>query len=125
MYLAKLKNMMSKIETEASSVEKMRNVISLVEKRLDSRGSSIEVINELYKITPREIHLTDMNIDEKHILIIKGGAVAMSDVFKYVKKLEESGMFETVRTTYTTTKKDKDNNEFAEFEISCNYQEQQ
>ena len=123
MYLTKLKNMISKIETEANGVEKMRSVINLVEKRLDSRGSSIEVINEIYNITPREIHLTDINIDEKRTVILKGGAIAMSDVFKYVKKLEESGMFENVRTTYTTTKKDKDNNEFAEFEISCNYQD--
>ena len=52
---------------------------------------------------------------------LKGGGLAMSDVFKYVKKLEESGMFENVKTTYTTTKKDKDT-EFAEFEISCIYQ---
>ncbi len=122
MYLTKLKKMISRIGTEADSAEKMRSVINLVEKRLDSRGSSIEIINEVYKITPREIHLTDINIDEKHTIILKGGGMAMSDVFKYIKKLEESNMFEGVKATYTTTKRDKDNAEFAEFEISCNYQ---
>jgi len=122
-YLAKLKTMISRIETEAGGVEKMRNVINLVEKRLDARGSSIEVITEIYKITPKEIHLTDINIDEKRTIVLKGGGSAMSDVFKYVKTLEGSNMFENVRTTYTTTKKDNNNSEFAEFEISCNYQD--
>ncbi|MFH1189730.1 MAG: pilus assembly protein PilM [Candidatus Omnitrophota bacterium] len=120
-YLVKLKHTISKIGTEADDVEKMRAVISLVEKRLDSRGSSIEVINEIYDITPKEIYLTDINIDEKQSIVLKGGGLAMSDVFKYVKKLEESNMFESVKTTYTTTKKDKDA-EFAEFEIACMYQ---
>lgn len=120
-YLAKLKRMILKIGTEADDVEKMRTVISLVKKRLDFHGSSIEVISEIYSITPKEIYLTDINIDEKQAIILKGGGLAMSDVFKYVKKLEESDMFETVRTTYTTTKKDRDI-EFAEFEISCMYQ---
>ncbi len=121
-YLSKLKHMISRIEAQADDIEKMRTVISLVEKRLDSHGSSIEVINEIYSITPREIYLTDMNIDEKQSIVLKGGGLAMSDVFKYVKKLEESEMFENVKTTYTTTKKDR-NTEFAEFEISCMYQE--
>ncbi|MBN2453429.1 MAG: pilus assembly protein PilM [Candidatus Omnitrophica bacterium] len=120
-YLAKLKSMISKIEVEADDIEKMRAVISLVEKRLDSRGSAIEALNEIYGITPKEIHITDINIDEKQSIIIKGGGYAMSDVFKYVKKLEESGMFENVKTTYTTTKKDRDS-EFAEFEIICSFQ---
>lgn len=120
-YLAKLKRMILKIGTDAEEVEKMRTVISMVEKRLDSRGSSIEVISEIYKITPKEIYLTDINIDEKQTIVLKGGGLAMSDVFKYVKKLEGSHMFENVKTTYTTTKKDKDT-EFAEFEISCMYQ---
>lgn len=120
-YLAKLKHMISRIGTQADDVEKMRTVISLVEKRLDSHGSAIEVINEIYAITPREIYLTDINIDEKQSIVLKGGGTAMSDVFKYVKKLEESDMFENVKTTYTTTKKDRDT-EFAEFEISCVYQ---
>ena len=120
-YLAKLKRMVSKIGSDADDIEKMRALISLVEKRLDSRGSSIEVISEIYRITPKEIYLTDINIDEKQAIVLKGGGAAMSDVFKYVKTLEESHMFETVKTTYTTTKKDR-GTEFAEFEISCMYQ---
>lgn len=120
-YLAKLKGMTAKMEGEADGIEKMRAVIGMVEERLDSHGSSIEVISEIYRITPGEIHLMDINIDENRAITLKGGGFAMSDVFRYVKKLEESDMFENVKATYTTTKRDK-GREFAEFEISCTYQ---
>jgi Tfp pilus assembly PilM family ATPase/Tfp pilus assembly protein PilN len=120
-YLEMLKQKLSKVGAEASGVEKMRTVINLVEKRLDSRGSSIDVINEIYRITPPEIYIIDISIDEKQDVTIKGGAAAMSDVFKYVKILEGSAILENVKTAYTTTKKEKDA-EFAEFEITCSYE---
>jgi len=122
-YLEMLKQKLSKVEVEAGSVEKMRTVINLVEKRLDSRGSSIDIINEIYRITPEQIYIMNISIDEKQDVTVKGGAAAMSSVFKYVKILEESGMFENVKTAYTTTKKEKDE-DFAEFEITCSYQKQ-
>ena len=122
-YLETLKEKLSKVGTEANDVEKMRTVINLVEKRLDSRGSSIDIIDEIYRITPMEIYIMDISIDEKQDVTLKGGSAAMSDVFKYVKILEESDIFENVKTAYTTTKKEKDA-EFAEFEITCSYQKQ-
>lgn len=120
-YLAKLKKTISQIASEAEGIDKMRAVINKVEERLDSHGSSLEFLNEIYRVTPREIYLTDIDIDEKQSVGLKGSGFAMSDVFKYVKILEESEMFENVKTTYTRIKRDKDS-EFAEFEINCIYQ---
>ncbi|MDD5225732.1 MAG: pilus assembly protein PilM [Candidatus Omnitrophica bacterium] len=120
-YLTKLKKTISNIAKEAEGIDKMRVVIDRVEQRLDSRGSSLECLNEIYKVTPKEIYLTDIDIDEKQTVVLKGHGFAMSDVFKYVKMLEESNMFENVKTTYTRVKNEKDS-EFAEFEINCAYQ---
>jgi hypothetical protein len=120
-YLTKLKKTISHIAKEAEGIDKMRGVIDVVEQRLDARGSSLECIAEIYRVTPKEITLTDMNIDEKQTVVLKGRGAAMSDVFKYVKTLEESDMLENVKTTYTRTKNDK-GAEFAEFEISGAYQ---
>lgn len=122
-YLDALKQKLAKVETESAGIEKMRTVIKLVEKRLDFRGYAINIINEIYKVTPEEIYVIDVFIDEKRDVTIKGGSAAMSSVFKYIKLLEKSGMFENVKTSYTTTKKEKDG-EFAEFEITCSYQKQ-
>ncbi|MEI9476842.1 MAG: pilus assembly protein PilM [Deltaproteobacteria bacterium] len=120
-YLTKLKKTISKIAEEAEGIDKMRAVIDRVEQRLDSRGSSLECINEIYRITPKEISLTDIDIDEKQMVVLRGHGFSMSDVFKYVKMLEESGMFENVKTSYTRVKNDKDA-KFSEFEINCTYQ---
>ena len=49
---------------------------------------------------------------------MQGRAAAMSNVFEFVTTLENSPFFENVKTTYTTTKKDKDT-EYAKFEIIC------
>jgi Tfp pilus assembly PilM family ATPase len=120
-YLENLKKTIARIAVEAEGVDKMRAVIDLVEQRLDSRGSSLEFINEIYKVTPREISLTDVRIDEKQMVALKGHGFAMSDVFKYVKLLEESGLFAGVKTDYTRAKNSQ-GSEFAEFGISCAYQ---
>lgn len=120
-YLTKLKRTISKIAIEAEGIDKMRVVIDKVEQRLDSRGSSLECLNEIYRVTPKEISLTDIDIDEKQMVVLRGHGFAMSDVFKYVKMLEESDMFENVKTSYTRVKNDKDA-KFSEFEINCAYQ---
>jgi Tfp pilus assembly PilM family ATPase len=120
-YLAKLKKTISRIASEAGEIDKMRVAIDRVEERLDSRGSSLDCIEEIYKLTPREISLTDIDIDEKHAVVLKGYGSAMSDVFKYVKMLEGSDIFENVKTAYTRLKNDKDA-KFSEFEINCAYQ---
>ena len=46
----------------------------------------------------------------------------MSDVFKFITTLENSPYFENVKTTYTTTKKEEEDIEYAEFEIICAYE---
>jgi len=99
----------------------MRVVIDRVAQRLDSRGSSLECLKEIYRITPEEISLTDIDIDEKEKVVLKGHGFAMSDVFKYAKILEDSEMFENVKTPSIRVKNDKEA-KFAEFEISCAYQ---
>ncbi len=121
-YLAKLKKTISNIAVEAEGIDKMRAVIDRVEQRLDPRGSSLDFITEIYRVTPQEIALTDIDIDEKRTVVLRGYGSAMSDVFKFVKILEESEKFENVKTSYTRIKNDKDK-KFSEFEINCSYQQ--
>ena len=122
-YLTQLKQRIAKIEKDANVVEKMRMRIDLVGKRLDARGSSINILNEIHKLTPKEIYFTNINVEEKKQAILRGHAFAMSDVFKFVTTLENSPYFEGVKATYTTTKKEKDT-EYADFEIVCTYEKE-
>jgi len=120
-YLDKLKRKIAKIEEDADEARKMRLRVDLVERRLDAKGSTINMLNEIHKLTPKEIYFTNITIEEKKELIIKGRAEAMSDVFRFVTTLEESPYFKNAKTTYTTTKKEE-GTEYADFEIICMYE---
>ena len=119
-YLRQLKRKISRIEKTADEARRMRLRIDLVEKRLDAKGSSINILNEIHKLTPKEIYFTGINIEEKRQAILKGRALAMSDVFRFVTTVEESAYFKDAKTTYTTTKKEE-GIEYADFEIICSY----
>jgi len=121
-YLAHLKSKISQIEQTADEIEKMRVQVDLIEKRLDAKGAAINLLSEIHDIIPREIHFTNINIEGKKRVILKGQAEAMSDVFKFISVIEESPCFKNAKTTYTTTKK-KDGVEYASFEIVCAYEE--
>ena len=116
-----LKQKIAKIKNDADEVEKMHMRIDLIEKRLDAKGASINILNEIYRLIPREIYLTNIDIEERNRAILRGRAFAMSGVFKFVATLENSPYFENVKTTYTTTRKEEDT-EYAEFEVICSYE---
>ena len=120
-YLGELKSKISKIGKTADEARQMRMRIDLVEKRLDANGSTINILYEIERLTPGEIYFTNINIEEKKQAILKGRALAMSDVFRFVTTLENSPYFKNAKTTYTTTKKEKDV-EYADFEIIGTYE---
>jgi Tfp pilus assembly PilM family ATPase len=121
-YLNKLKQKTTQIEREAKEIETMRLRIDLIEKRLDAKGSCLNILDEIHRITPEEIFLTVITVEEKRQAVLRGRALAMSDVFKFIATVEDSAYFENVKTTYTTTKKEGDK-EYAEFELICTYED--
>ena len=122
-YLAAIKKSVAGIEKDASEVEQMRASINLVKGRLDAKKSSINIVHEISRLTPKEIYFTNINIEENKQTVLQGRAAAMSNVFEFVTILENSPYFENVQTTYTTTKKEKDT-EYAKFEIICMHEKE-
>jgi len=120
-YLTEIKKHIAQIEKEADYVERMRIHIDLVEGRLSAEQRSINVLQEVHKLTPQEIHFTNINIEEKKRTVLQGRAKAMSNVFSFVTTLEKSSYFEKVETTYTTTKKEQ-GKEYTKFEITCMFE---
>lgn len=121
-YLNQIKKQIAQIEKEAGYVERMRKHIDLVEGRLDAKQRSINVLYEIHNLTPKEIHYTNINIEEKKQTILQGRAKAMDIVFSFVPTLEASSYFEGVKTTYATSKKEEGEN-YVKFEIVCMYEE--
>ena len=120
-YLSQIKKKIANIEKESSKIKRMRTSVNLIEDRLDARGSSLDILNEIYRLTTKEIYFVNISIEEKLSATLRGRAFEMSGVFEFVTTLENSPYFENVKTTYTTTKTEQ-GVEYAEFEIICAYQ---
>ena len=102
----------------------MRAGIELAKRTLDAKKSSLNILREIYALVPPEISLGSIDVDENKQVVLKGRGFVMSDVFKFVKKLEDSPIFADVKASYTRTKKEKEGDretEYVEFEIVCPY----
>lgn len=117
-YLEQLHAKIASLQQETSKVEKMRHDINMVRQRLDAKHSLVTLISEIVKLTPSDIFYTDLQISEQGALSLKGQAPAMSAIFLFVKKLEDSPVFMNVQAVRTTTRREGDT-ESCEFEITC------
>ena len=95
--------------------EKM-NKIKLVRGYIKERMVSLDIIHELSAITPNSVYLSNISVDDEGTVIIDGVANSMSEVFSYVKSLDDSTMFKDAKTKSTSTKKEN-GNDVAAFEI--------
>ena len=85
---------------------------------MDSRVVSLDYLYQIHKLTPLEITLKMITLEADNKITLRGQALAMSDVFKFITTLENSGYFKDIQTKYTSKKRiaDKD---ISEFEIIC------
>jgi Tfp pilus assembly protein PilN len=77
---------------------------------------SLDIIHELYAITPNSIYLNNITVDDQGTITIDGISDSMSQVFSYVKSLDDSKLFKDAKTQSTSTKKDN-GKDVAAFEI--------
>jgi len=87
---------LSFLEEQIDENEKMSKDIKIAKSRLEAikewnegKKLSVDVLKELYRITPEEISLTVLNYDVSTPLILQGSAHRMSEIFKYVRILEQ------------------------------------
>ncbi len=93
-----------KEEVKALQERAARN--RLIREYLQGRMVGLETIREIYKTTPKEIYLTAVALEEDGTLTLSGVSPSMSQVFSYVKALEDSPMFNDVKTRSTATRKE-------------------
>lgn len=117
-YLKDLTVRFNSLNQDAQNLENDFTKISLIKNYLSGRGYSLEVLTELYSITPLDLQLNDIRFDEQGKLSIRGTAESMSIVFSFVDGLSKSRYFKDVKTKYTTKRKEgaKD---VADFEINA------
>jgi Tfp pilus assembly PilM family ATPase/Tfp pilus assembly protein PilN len=103
---------------EIEGLDSMLKKIKIVRDRLDSRASTINYFYQINKLIPAEIALKIINFDVDDKISLRGQAIGMSDIFRFVTILENSNYFKDIQVKYTTKKRiaDKD---ITEFEIVC------
>lgn len=106
------------IEPEVSKLNKITKNISLIKNQLNLKGSSIDIIREIYKIAPANVFLTSLNYEEGKSVVLKGNARTLSEVLKFVNNLETSGYFENAKLKYATNRSIK-GQELTDFEINA------
>ncbi len=121
------RNLREKFADQKEEVQKLQgrlNKIKIVKQYLQGRMISLDIIRELYKITPVPIYLNSMVLDEDGTLTLRGNSTsstgvsdAMSQVYAYEKALSGSSMFKNVKRKSMTTKKDN-GKDVAVFELT-------
>jgi Tfp pilus assembly protein PilN len=101
---------------EVGNLENMAAKTRALKEYLEGRNLPLDVIRELYRLIPPEIYLSNISMDGAESLSIQGVSESMSKVFAFVSSLEESPLFDAVKTKSTATKKDR-GKDVAVFEI--------
>lgn len=120
-HLSQIKQQSEKLKDVSKNVEKMRLLISAFQERLDAGGDPLNLLKDIYSVTPNEVYLTEISIQRKGSVSMKGRAVAMSEVFKYVNALENLSSLQSVQNTYATMNKENKDEYKTDFEITAVY----
>lgn len=104
------------LTAQAERLEKDYEKVIQLKNYLKSRGHSLELLVELYKIIPLDLELDDIRLDEQAKFSLSGVAGSMSSVFSFVDAMEKSPYFKDVKIRHTTKRKDGARN-VTDFEI--------
>jgi hypothetical protein len=117
-HLSAINRRLEEARPKADMLTRLKEVTSVITKQLRSKGSSIDILRELYGKMPPEITLTIFDYEEGRSCLLRGAAQKLSDVFGFISILEESVYFENVKVRYAT-KRTTGSREYTDFEIIC------
>ena len=103
-------------KAQVEVLQEQLNKAKLVRGYIKNRMVSLDIIHELYAMTPHTIYLNNIVVDQDGTVTIDGISDSMSQVFSYVKSLNDSTVFKEAKTKSTSTKKDN-GKDVAAFEI--------
>jgi hypothetical protein len=116
-YLKGLTASYASVEKELGGLLGQMNKIEFVKNQMAQQKVPMFIFAQLQKIMPQEIAVNSMVMDENGRLTMRGQAVLLSDVFKFINTLEKEKCFKDVQTKYTRKKRVKDK-DLTDFELS-------
>jgi len=106
------------IEPRVEAANKMRADLKIIKKDILRKPLAIDVLAEVYRITPTDISFNLMDYDTGKSLVLRGNGPSLDGIIRYISALEASGYFENVKLKYTT-KRSFRGREKTDFEVVC------
>ncbi len=119
-YLQALNKEIKENEGEARKLLELSGKIRLIKKEKRATESFLDYLYKIYKVVPKKVSLTTLSFEEKDRFVLRGYALEMGDISKFVSALEDLKDFAQVKTRYKRRKKVK-RKEIVEFEILCQF----
>jgi Tfp pilus assembly PilM family ATPase len=116
--LAEITAKLKESEPKVKRLARLKMSADIIKRQLDLKGSSIDILRELYSKIPPQITLTIFDYEDKRSCLLRGTANQLSDVFTFNSTLEDSEYFENVKVRYAT-KRAVGSQEMTDFEIIC------
>lgn len=121
--LTELRRQVAETGPAAALVEEQTRKALIAGSRLDARKTAVRVLSELHALIPETVTLTSIQMDRTTppgtsastlSITLRGQAPTVGDTVRLVGLLEESAALSNVRSTRTTSGRDK-----TDFEITC------
>ncbi len=116
--LSFLDSKLSLMEPTVTKAKRMKKDIKIVKEEIQKKPLALNIITEIYKITPGGVKFNMLDYRSNRSLILRGNAPSLDDVIKFISILEESQYFENVKMKYTTKRTVRDKR-ITDFEIVC------
>ncbi len=107
LYLKKIEEEYARKHRQVVTLDRIAHRSRIMKDFLQGRMSSLDVIQEVYCLIPKQIYLQTIFIDEKGTINIQGVSESMSRVFDLVKAIEDSPLFKAAKARSTTATKDR------------------
>ncbi|HPS55252.1 MAG TPA: hypothetical protein PLP05_06620 [Sedimentisphaerales bacterium] len=111
----------SPIEHIADTVESKRQKLKAIQKQFASRGTISQIFHELYKFSPANISISQINFNSKTdaaIIDIKGQSNSLSTAFEYADSMEQAELLKKINIT-NVQQTPVAGKSIVEFEASC------
>jgi len=115
--LQKFDTQLTQLSQRTEKLQKENQKIQLMRDQLDSSDSAVVVLREIHRLAPPQISLSVMIFEEDKRVSLRGTSTEISEVFRWVNRLEELPIFEGVETKQVQKKKKFKDQEVTEFEI--------
>lgn len=117
-YLNNIEKELSRLRPQAGLIQNKLSKIKMITMQRNSQILILEAISDLVKVTPFGCTLNMLSINEEGILIVRGQARDLEEVFGFVVELEKSPYFKNSHLNYSSRRKIKAK-EILDFEIQA------